>query len=536
MKNSKPKVLTNHSGVVLTTVMIVLLVMSIIISAVVFLTVGNLTKSKQTADHIETYYVAEGGINYLTQIVEDKFTYYKTNSPTPMSTFFSNLDSLLTLYPEANKTNIPFSDNSGKSSYALVWITAGTTTSGTIHNYVLHSEGYIGNTKRTLTKNIEVNYASGGTAFNNAFLAVSGTTFVGVQIHGPVQTTLTGAGSLIFGKNSSAYKVYIPMGTVKTTVVNLDQNTWTQAINDPATGITGTNGIYNVDVPTVKQVPVKATPSTSGIPKLNQKTIGSYTLVNSNRDITIQTTTNISSLTNKVYNLTADNPANLGNVFYVPNIKITQLTTNFTIQLDRDITLITDTLWLNNKFIITGPGKLTIYVKTKVNTNKSSLSSYAFRMESAYDLGNVTTPTNIIIYVADQKYSDGSAVTVDFSSLNTPPTFYLSVISSNLNYNLNTVVVNGALATNGLKVSFDSHANGKAMLIYAPNATITGKSSAADLYGAIIGKDYTNGAGGSQPTITYAPEVNNYVPADTLDLSGLVGAPTINLTKSATQE
>lgn len=536
MRTSKLKLSSNKSGVVLTTVMIVLLVMSIIISAVVFLTVGNLNKSKQTADHIETYYVAEGGINYLTQIVEDEFLYHKTNTPNPMSTFFSNMDALLTTYPEASKTRINFSDNGGKASYADVWITAGYSATGSIHNYVLHSEGYIGTVKRVLTKNIEVNYASGGTAFNNAFLAVSGTTFVGVQIHGPVQTTLTGAGSIIFGKNASAYKVYIPMGTVKTTVVKLDQNTWTQAINDPATGITGTNGIYNVEVPVVKQVPVKPTPSILGLPKLNQKTIGGYTIVNGNRDITIQTTTNINSLNNVTWNLTTDNPANVGDVFYVPNIKVTQLASTFKIQLDRDITLVTDALWLNSRFIITGPGKLTIYVRTKLDNSKSNLSGTAFRMESAYDLGNPTTPTNIIIYVADQKYTDGKPVTIDFSSLNTPPTFYMSVISSNLNYNLNTVIVNGALATNGLKVSFDSHSNGKAMLIYAPNATITGKSSAADLYGAIIGKDYTNGAGGSQPTITYAPEVNNYVPSDTLDLSGLVGAPTINLTKSATQE
>jgi len=394
-----------------------------------------------------------------------------------------------------------------------------------------------------LTKNIEVNYSSGGTAFNNAFLAVSGTTFEGVQIHGPVQTTLSTPGAIIFDKNSSAYKVYIPMGTTKTTIVNLDgNNTWTQAINDkdpdsPTYGVTGTNGIYNVTVPVVAQVPVKTAPSILGLPKLNTKTIGSYTLVNSNREITIQTTNNISSLANKVYNLTADNPVASGSVFYVPSIKITQLAPTFTIQLDRDITLVTDYLWLNNRFIVTGPGKLTIYVRAKTTNSKTNIANTFFRMSSSYDIGNVTKPTNFIIYVNAQTYSGTTdAVTIDFSSLNTPPTFYLSIISSNLNYNLNTVIVNGALATNGLKVSFDSHSNGKAMLIYAPNATITGKSSAANLYGAIIGKNYTNGAGGSQPTITYAPEVNNYVPSDTLDLTGLVGAPTIDLTKSATQE
>lgn len=537
MSKIKNRFSLNNSGVVLTTVMIMLLVMAIIISAVVFLTVGNLNKSKQTAEHMSTYYVAEGGINYLTQVVQDKFEYYKINTPNPMSTFFSNLDTLITLYPENNKLTVPFSDNAGKTSYAKVWITAGASGSGSIHNYVLHSEGYIGTIKRVLTKNIEVDYASGGAAFNNAFLAISGTTFVGVQIHGPVQTTLTTPNAIIFGKNASAYKVYIPLNTVKTTIVSLDQNTWNSAINDPNTGITGTNGIYNVSVPVVAQVPVKTAPSILGLPKLNTKTIGSYTLVNSSRQFTIQTTTNISSLANKVWNLTTDNPVSSGSVFYVPTFKVTQLAPTFTIQLDRDITLVTDTLWLNNRLIITGSGKLTIYVRSNNTNSKTNINSTFFRMESTQDLGNVTKPTNIIIYVNNQFYSGTTdPVTVSFSSSNTPPTFYLSVISSNLNYNLNTVIINGALATNGLSVSFDSHSNGKAMLIYAPNATITGKSSAADLYGAVIGKNYTNGAGGSQPTITYAPEVNNYVPADTLDLTGLVGAPTINLTKSATQE
>ena len=47
MKNVRSKFNLNNSGVALTTVLIMLLVMSIIISAVVFLTVGNLNKSKK---------------------------------------------------------------------------------------------------------------------------------------------------------------------------------------------------------------------------------------------------------------------------------------------------------------------------------------------------------------------------------------------------------------------------------------------------------------------------------------------------------
>jgi len=536
MNQLKRRLTMNKSGVVLTYVMIVLLVMTIIISGVVFITVGNLNKSTQTSDHMEAYYVAEGGINYLTQVVTEKYNYNKTNNPSPMSTFFTNMDSIVALYPVSNKLTIPFSDNGGKTSYAQVWISVITSETGTIHKYQLNSEGYIGSVHRLLTKQIEVNYASGGTAFNNAFMAISGTTFIGVQIHGPVQTTLKTDGAIIFGKNSSAYKVYIPSDAVLETVVKLDGNTWTQAINDTK-GITGKAGIYKVEVPTVKQVPVKATPSILGVPKLNAQSYGSCVFIDSNRSMSIPNNTTISNLANVTYNLTTANPANLGSTFYVPTIKILGDAPTFKIQLDRDITLITDTLWLDNRFTITGPGKLTIYVRRSTTNSKTNLDLNAFRMNSSNDIGNPTTPTNFIIYIAEQLYNSSSeAVTVTFSSQNVPPTFYLSLIAANLNYNLNTVIVNGALATNGTSVIFDSHANGKAMLIYAPNATITGKSSAANLYGAVIGKTYINGAGGSQPTITYAPEVNDYVPADTLDLTGLVGAPTINLTKSATQE
>lgn len=140
MKNLKKRLSLNQSGVVLTMVMIVLLVMSIIISGVVFITVANLDNSQKAASHTETYYVAEGGINYLTQSFE---TYYATAPNTTSIEFFAAIDAYANTFPENNKQVLPFSDNKGKTSQALMWVVPLTVSDPAVHSYQLYSSGYM---------------------------------------------------------------------------------------------------------------------------------------------------------------------------------------------------------------------------------------------------------------------------------------------------------------------------------------------------------------------------------------------------------
>jgi len=162
-------------------------------------------------------------------------------------------------------------------------------------------------------------------------------------------------------------------------------------------------------------------------------------------------------------------------------------------------------------------------------------------MKSDYEIGHLDDPKLFRIYAGKQTYMDSKTgktnVMVSFTNqVQSPPTFLMSIVADELNFTLNNVSVRGVLATTGTDVYFDGGSSASAMLLYAPNATVHGQSSASSFFGAIVAKYYDNVAGKSGPVIEYDSEVNEYIPYDVIDVDGIIGPPMISFTKSATQE
>jgi hypothetical protein len=527
MKNLKKRLSLNQSGIVLTMVMIVLLIMSIIISAVVFITVTNLNNSQKAASHTETYYVAEGGINYLTQSFE---TYYSTAPDTNAIQFFAAIDAYAGTFPENNKQILPFSDNKGKTSQALMWVIPLTVSDPTVHSYQLYSSGYIGNVYRTLSKTISISYVTGLT-FDDAIFAVGTIDVGGAIIDGQIQTNSDDTPAITF-RDGTVDAIYIPEGTDPNEVVDFDNNNITSG---------GSAGIHQVASPTVNPIVIPAAPSNTSKLKTKTFTVSgkSYTLVNSNGDLQITSSSNLTVPT--VYNIGDENPGK--DTFYVPNFKITYLAPNFTMEVNRDITIVTDTLWLNNQFKVTGTGKLTIFVKPYTS---SSSTNTRIQINATGIVGNVSDSTKMSIYVG--------ALTKKISGKNVPVLlslssgkYYFSLLCANLNIDLNDSTLRGAVATNALAINAvkisDTTANvfigpsssASAVLLYAPTAIVAMKSS-AEFYGAIVAGSFISATGNSKPELYWRSEVNAYIPDDIIDLSDFTPEPSITISKTATIE
>ena len=535
MKNIKKRLSLDKSGVVLMSVMIILLVMTIIIAGIVFMTVANLESSQKTSDHTETYYVAEGGINYLTKVVSTQYAGAPTTSQTA---FFTNLDNFVATYPVSNKQVISFSTNGGKTSQALVWITPLTVSNPTVHSYVLNASGYIGSVYRTLKKQIDISYIGSGVMFNDAILSVGTMDLGGANITGTIQTSLNASSAITIGNGGTVSGIYIPTGASPTTEV-----TCSKAMTECIPGL-GTSGIYQENPPTIKPIIVLDTPTDTTLLKPKTFTVSgkSYQLVNSSGDFLITSSTNLTVPT--VYNIGDENPG--VSTFHVPNFQVTQLASNFTLEVNRDITIWTDTLYLNNQLKVTGTGKLTIFVKAK---DSSTSVNNQLQITASGIVGNQSDSTKMAIYVAAQTYKSGSTQVPALLSLGSG-SYYFSLICANLNIDLGDSVLRGALATNALakdaivlggkigpaNVFIGPSSASSAILLYAPNAIVAMKASSSSFYGAIVAGNFISSTGASHPTIVWVQAVNTYIPVDVIDLSGFNSTPTISMFKNPTIE
>lgn len=515
MLRLKQRFSLNKSGIVLMTVMIVLLVMTIIIAGVVFITVANLENSQKTATHTETYYVAEGGVNYLTSKLQ---VFYATAPTTSSTAFFTAMDNYVATYPISNKQIVSFANNNGKTSQALVWIEPDQVN----HRYKLCADGYIGTIRRTLSKIIEVGYLNGGLAFNDAVMAVGRLDIGGAYINGTVQTNSTANNSITF-RGGTVVGAYIPSGTVPTAVVSSSN------YDNSIPGL-GTSGIYQIVPPTINPITVLPAPST--INKLKVKTFGSgsntYQLVTSTGDLQITSSSNLTVPT--IYNIGDENPGQ--STFYVPNLKITRSAPNFTLEVNRNITLVTDTLWLNNTLKVTGTGKLTIFVKPYASNNSTNSQ---LQINASGIVGNQSDSTKMSVYVGALTYKSGSS-NYPWELILGSGNYYFSLICANLDIDLNSVVLRGIIATNGANVFIGPSSASSAILLFAPNAVVQMKSSSSSFYGAIVAESFLSSTGNSHPTVTYDSAVNTYIPTDVIDLSGFNSPPTITFVKSSTVE
>lgn len=548
MDKIKRKLTLNSSGVVLTYVMIVLLVMTIIISGVVFITVGNLEKSTKTSDHIETYYVAEGGINYLTQDFSNKSNELTISTRDAFFTAFN--DYISTTYAlDANYT-VPFSNNNNKASQALVWVTTLTSNDPDVLSYRLHSEGTIGSITRTLTKDINVVFVSGSVKFRDAIFSSGQIDLGNAKVFetdgvtpGSISTTSTDEDSITIKNSAIVGNVYIsneltPPYDVIDNPSYIEGDIITQA--DPTI-----NPITLIPIPSplVKLPYLKITSGTKKFTLIDGN--GNFLLTSNNS----ATAGNDLSVLNQPYDLSTypNNTAFTMNRFIV-NVNTSSAAPNFAINVgSNNYTIVTNILWIEQPIEIIGTGTLNIIVRQNLSTTtflttySTSTSANLIPVKITADgvIGNDTNnkASGLLIYV--QKITQSNKpIQLKFYKGD----YYFSIFAENLSYYLGgDVNIHGALATNlGINSTFSalelwSSGTSVATLYYMPNGDVSFQSSSIEITGAIVCKTLSVKSANS-PTIIYSNAIDDYAIPGVIDVDGAISDPTIVFVKSATQE
>lgn len=472
----------NHRGVALVTVLLVMLVLTILTTGVIAISMNNYKQSSTTVDHNQAFYVAEAGINYQVKLLEDKI-----NSMIAAKMPTDDIDKGIDTWISASKNiSLTLSIVNGIPSSFIV------SADRPAKNIIsISATGTVGTITRHLKKNINL------TGFNmtNAILTSGNMNLTKLEVIGAPVQTLSKAANNVFVSGGTTHTqvdpIRIPtpapgktfLNTMSSCSKTLSTTTVTGGIckKDALTSITI---IYDDSIEKLPSVEVPDKPTETN--KLAQSSI-----VDISGNIEISSKTASPSTT---YNLDTSNTPN--KVFYAPNIKISGTVPNFAINIDSNITIVTDTLDLGGSFAITGTGTLTIFVPLGNGKTTGFLNNCPNNGPCGVKGDPIEAIANKFIVIVT-----GSSGTFTFTQTG-GGSIYLSLLTK-LNMSLDlggTGSFNGFIATAGSSVNIQGTGNCNA-LIYAPLANIITKGT-GDVTGALIGKTFVNQSS-NPPTITY---------------------------------
>ena len=484
--------LTNHRGIALVTVLLVMLVLTILTTGIVVVAVSNYNQSKKSDEHSQAYYVAEAGVNFEVKSLESKINDLMALNNSPVS-ILAGIDAWIAT-SGTNQQTLSTLNGHARSFVAEI----------TRNSYIINikSTGKVGTVSRTLIKRIHLN----GLLINKAILT-SGTLNINKTDvfldasgkYGLVQTLSNAAGSVNIDKLGQISEISIPTPIPPMTFENVIQGcTAVGPISDQKcqTGSYTYKVIYDDSITTLPAITVPTQPTVSKTTDLLlpvQIPGKSSALVNPLGVLSISSN---SVDAGYVYTMASSNSPKIN--FYTPKFEIVGTISNFAIDIgDKDIMIITDELDLGGSFKIQGSGTLTVFV-TSNNFHYNCGNGDICGVQ-----GN-TTPV-----VSDQfivVITGTAGATLDLS--NNTGNFYLSLIT-NLNVNLSMQgngTFNGFLATSGSNITFKGTASSN-MLIYAPKAivNITGNTT---ISGAILAESYQN-LNSASTSVTYNPAFSN---------------------------
>lgn len=182
------RLIGNEKGFALTFVMLVLVVVSILGLAVVGMSTSAFRMTRIDSDSESAYYIAEAGINYTIDLIRTKVNdlYNRVHSE---DEFFSTLENDLDRPITLNS----FESNFGRPPEAIITVTGSRKSGKNSADYTLTSKGRIGNSTRTVTSVVTVNWIENENVANleDIFLYGSRLKFTGSNIIGE-------SGSIIF--------------------------------------------------------------------------------------------------------------------------------------------------------------------------------------------------------------------------------------------------------------------------------------------------------------------------------------------------
>lgn len=171
----------NEKGFALTFVMLVLVVVSILGLAVIGMSTSAFRMTRIHSDSESAYYIAEAGIHYTIDLIRKRVNdlYNRVHSA---DEFFSNLESDLDSTINLER----FESNFGRGPEVIITIAGSRKSGENSADYTLTSKGRIGNSTRTVTSAITVNWIKdeGFANLEDIFLYGSKLKFTGNNISG----------------------------------------------------------------------------------------------------------------------------------------------------------------------------------------------------------------------------------------------------------------------------------------------------------------------------------------------------------------
>lgn len=448
MRVKKPqKVSKNERGSALVYTLMVLLLLSLLGLSVGMVTVGSYKLSDSNRDYTSAYYIAEAGAtiayeelkNQITSDVNNKLTKDKVKNRIVNYKMLSNKD---------------FQSQHGEIPNAFVTIEE---LDSEKLEYRIVSRGEIGTSKRTVYKTFAINWPieQEGKEFpnlplNTALFVKEKMELLGGELMGEAYTNSVVNKTIKMGDYGSWKKATIFHSSLITSEKLLDYQDWFKP-NLPI--VKPTNNPLNFEVYEMllnQLVPPKIDT------KIEKKNNYNGIMVPDNQG-------NIKINNSNVNNITVDIDSN----YYIPVI-YTQSQWPLKLNVGNfDRVLMVDTLDLGGNLHVEGSGKLTIFVKNKLNVNSGGIT--------INPNGNSSKLT--IIYLGKESLSLGNNIKINGH-----------FIVKEADLAISTIPINGIFLTGSKNVDLSGGVSNPNLLIIAPFGNVSMKGSYT-IYGGVVSKN-----------------------------------------------
>ena len=429
-----PPIAKNQKGSALIFAMMVLLVLTILGTAMLGVVAGNMRTSAEEREFQSSYYIAEAGAVYQMKVIKKELLnlYISTSDS---NEFFNAIESYRILYPmEMNS----FEHEYGSQPKAVVSFERLDPMGSNPCTYRITSKGTLDDSTRVITKEFKVQWVSGFmSVFSNSQIVLENG-----EIYGPIGTNDTGGDAILVTGNPYIEDINLlaeagMVAPYADWLTNWDSRSSRFTLSEPKT----------FEMPTFPMFPVYA--------KMADASVGGFQVINAG-------SVNIT-------NYRADNYIlNLTDNTYIPTIQIKHNWNLYINVGNTDKAIIVDDISLASGHIhLIGDGKLTIYLTNSIYLNAGSGIN---RPANESDVSQVLDAIEHLSFY--MKGSDtGVPKTVDMDG---SQKIYGSLFAEDAN-----IIVSGgagfqgSVVTGGENVELSGGTNVVTSLFFAPNASVS---------------------------------------------------------------
>lgn len=424
----------NQKGSALILAIMVLLVLSILGTALLSVVAGNMRTSAAERKFQSAYYVAEAGAVYHMKAIKKELLNLYLSAADSIE-FFNEIETYRMLYPMEMNT---FETEYGSQPKAEISFERLDALGSNPCTYRITSKGTLDNSTRTVTNKFKVQWVSG---FMSVF-SKDQMILENGQIYGPIGTNDTDSDAILVTGNPYIEDINL-----------LDGAGLIPPYADWLTNWASRASKFTLNEPKVYEMP--AFPTFPVYAKIPDATVDGFQVINGG-------SINITNYRAENYVL------NMTDNVYIPKIQIKHNWNLYINVGDTDKAIVVDDIALESGHIhLIGDGKLTIYLTNSINLNAGS------GINRPADESNVAQVTDAIEHLSF--YMKGSSTGVPKSlDMAGSQKIYGSLFAEDANINVSGGAgFQGSVVTGGVDVKLSGGTNIVTSLFFAPNASVT---------------------------------------------------------------